>query len=1083
MTNKASKQAKYIYFLTSTIVVGVSFVLTDLLLEPYFVDGTLVIAFVHFFLLALLLGVYSYFSEKFLKKETIPSNSIYSDKFLFELGNPVFAFNMDTNELIYTNKSFNSTFCIRTPSKDCFLDEQSDNSNCEFCRCFLIDAEPKPEQKWETFNEILGKYFEINERIIVLDSNTKIKLVSAVDISGLKELEINLKKMLHRSTFQQKAMDASSIVDIADSEGEIIYVNDKFSEIFKYKKADVIGKKYDFLNSEYHTKEFFQKIWTTVSNGMTWTGVIRNQDINGDILWLDTTIVPIIDEDKKVIQYISVRHDVTKIKQVENELRKLQLAVEYSPTSIVITNTEGKIEFVNKKFTEVTGYSFEEAVNNNPRILKTNFYGSEHYKNMWSTINSGKVWQGLFKNKRKDGEEFWENASIAPIYDTEGEITHYVAIKEDISSKKDTEDALEKSNSLFRAAMDAIIEGFVSYDNNGKITAYNPRFLELLDIDNDTTRLEEQMDVFKALITRISGRVEIFSKMQQNLNDDDARYEEDVTLRSGKVLNMSSNPQINSDGQVIGRVWSFTDITRRIENEKLMMEYTHTLEKVTEDLDKEQKKLSHTVDELEEAKNQAEAATKAKSEFLANISHEIRTPLNSILGFTQLLQKKITDEDQVKQLNSIRASGKNLLLLINDILDLSKIEAKRLDLKYENVNIKVLLDEIKEIFMLNATNKGIDLILEYSDDMPSVLVTDEVRIRQILFNLLGNSIKFTSTGSVWIRCSAIEKNIEKKTTNIELVVQDTGIGIRQDQMEEIFESFRQQSGQSAKKYGGTGLGLAITKRLVEMLGGVINVESEVNNGTSFSVMIPDVDYHEDVIIKKEDVERYKFKRIAIFRLQSDECLEVENMLLDYSMYEYNSKENTIECMEKDEIEIILFDLRFEQEKIEKYIKNIKASEILSGAMIGGISDSNLTDIEQEKIELLDGIVDKSCDSHAFDMMISKFEKTNGREFEIEEEVSNGKIEFVAEKEKIIVALADNIDEIINEWDATKKSGMLDKITAFGEKISGIGSENDIDSFKKFGCDLKYQAENFDFEAFPDTLDCFAMIFEYFDKKI
>jgi PAS domain S-box-containing protein len=1091
--DRMEKKSYLILYICATFVVFISYY--------FFNDGTnsMLVVLVHLVLLSFL----SYFFYKNTTKvdeevdqdplengipaiqdeDTIEEDSsILPQEILANLNFPVFAFDLDSSEFVFSNANFDERFCHSPKEKSCFLNDDNTDPKCQFCKNIIFSKNFSRDLKWEAFVGMLGKYYQLNERILEIDGR-RIKLVVAYDISEFKSIEKELKASLLKNEYQQKALDASSLVDIANRDGEIIYVNDKFCNVLGYSRSDIIGKSYKTIQSNLHSNEFFQKMWTTIENGKIWKGVLANKKLSGGVVWLDTTIVPILNENGEPIEFIAVRYDITKIKEAENELKKLESAIEFSPSSIVITNTKGEIEYVNRKFTEVTGYSYEEALNQNPRILKSDFYDHNHYKSMWETLNSGKVWQGLFKNRRKNGEAFWENASIAPIFDSEDNITHYVAVKEDISSKRDAEEALEKSNSLFRAAMDAIIEGFISYDNDGVVTAYNPRFLELWDIDPINTKLDEQVDVFKALITRITGRVEIFSRMQSNMNDDDASYEEDVKLRSGKVLNMFSNPQLNSDGQVIGRVWSFTDITRRIESEKLLLEYTHTLESVTEELDSEQKKLSNTVNDLEIAKDQAESATKAKSEFLANISHEIRTPLNSILGFTQLLQKSIKDEEQISQLNSIKASGKSLLLLINDILDLSKIEANRLELKYENINIKVLLDEIKSIFSINATNKGIDLILELSKDLPTMLVTDEIRIRQIMFNLIGNAIKFTSTGSVWIKCSAANKDEINHTTSVEFVIQDTGIGIKPDQIEDIFESFRQQSGQSAKKYGGTGLGLAITKRLVEMLGGTIEVESEVNNGSSFKVILDDVQYYEDEIILKEDEEKYKFKKIALFRREPDELLEIEKILLDYSMYEYNSKENGIPCMENDGIEIILFDLRIPIEEVQKYIDDIRSSERLNDTLVGGITDKDISELSSAMIDKFDGIVDSSSNSHSFDLMIRNFEQLNNQENTMEiAPTSSSNINFDCEKEKIVIAIVENLDEIHSEWESSKRSGMLDKIKAFAQNISDIGNIHEIESFKKFGCDLKSQAENFDFEAFPITLDSFSIVFTYFDKN-
>jgi signal transduction histidine kinase/PleD family two-component response regulator len=244
---------------------------------------------------------------------------------------------------------------------------------------------------------------------------------------------------------------------------------------------------------------------------------------------------------------------------------------------------------------------------------------------------------------------------------------------------------------------------------------------------------------------------------------------------------------------------------------------------------------------------QADEANKAKSEFLANMSHEIRTPMNAVLGYSDLLGFLNKDKTQMEYIEAIKSSGRSLLILINGILDLSKIEAGRLELQYDYVNTQAFFSEFERIFSLRLSEKGLNFKFEISEDTPEGIYIDDARIRQIILNLIGNAIKFTEKGSILLKVSCLNPHIGKsssekevKLADLRIEVSDTGIGIPHEMLEEVFKPFIQGQGQNVKKYGGTGLGLAITKRLLQLMNGTIDLESELNVGSTFVIGIPDV---------------------------------------------------------------------------------------------------------------------------------------------------------------------------------------------------------------------------------------------------
>ena len=340
--------------------------------------------------------------------------------------------------------------------------------------------------------------------------------VSVLIIGGLIISSMLISKQLATTDTNLKdikdALDASTIVAITDPKGIITFVNDKFEEISKYKKDEIIGKNHRILNSGYHSKEFFRDLWQTIQSGKIWRGEIRNKAKDGAFYWVDTTIVPFLNKKGKPVQYIAIRSDISMRKKAEEHLKEMvkenediKFALDQS-SIVAFTDAKGKITNVNDKFCEISKYSREEILGEDHRILNSGYHTKEFFKNLWKTIGAGQVWKGELRNRAKDGSYYWVDTTIVPFLNEQGKPYQYLAIRNDITERKKTEEVLHRQDKL--AAVGQLAAG-VAHEIRNPLTSMKG-YAEFLQLDEKDPERMEFLNIILDEIERVNTIVEDF---------------------------------------------------------------------------------------------------------------------------------------------------------------------------------------------------------------------------------------------------------------------------------------------------------------------------------------------------------------------------------------------------------------------------------------------------------------------------------------------------------------------------------------------------------------------------------------------
>ena len=585
---------------------------------------------------------------------------------------------------------------------------------------------------------------------------------------------------------------------ILDRKGDILFINDAVTNLLDYSVEETIGKNM----WSYCYSEDISRTVTLLEKGLRekrkqFAIDFRLISKKGKVRWIGWGMVA------KGDRWYCYGRDITERKRVESELTKLSFVASKIDNGVVINDADNKVTWINAAFEKITGFSLEDLKGKRLGDLisgpDTDYSIIEKARAMTQQAKSFTVDMLAY---RKDKTPIWISVYNTVVLDDEGQIESEVEIIIDITDKKKVEEDLQ----ILSLVASKTNTGVTIANEKGEITWINSALEQLIGYTNEELSGKMLGDVLSGAAT---DKKLIAEARQQAIQKLPYSIEVLAHKKNGEEiwLSVSNTPILNSNGQVERQVELINDITQRKQVER----------------------------EMVESREQALQLSEAKEMFLSVMSHEIRTPLNAVIGMTHLLMDNEPKESQLDDLNILKFSSENLLNIINDILDFTKIETGNLHLESIPFDLHTLSVDIVNSLQVSAAQKGNQLILNYDNRIPPALLGDKTRLYQVLINLLGNAVKFTDHGNVHLNIKL--KAAEDGYASIYFEVKDTGIGIPKDKQSYIFETFTQAKTDIARKYGGTGLGLAITKKLLKLYQSEIKVQSTEGKGTCFSFVI------------------------------------------------------------------------------------------------------------------------------------------------------------------------------------------------------------------------------------------------------
>jgi PAS domain S-box-containing protein len=645
------------------------------------------------------------------------------------------------------------------------------------------------------------------------------------------------KRMEQEQLFHDTLENISLLAVAIDLNAEITYCNQAFEKLTKTSKDMIVGQnwfdKFQVKNSE----EYFA-FRNRMENGEKSRQAANLESYiilnNSELRYIHWSNTLLHNNNGSVAGMISVGEDITERKKAEQYLReseeRFRAVFDQAAVGVTTEDLKGRFTRLNPTFCKIIGYNEYELIGKSfiDLIIDTEFRTNMPQNQLLHDSSISNLTKEMLC-KCKDGEMVWINLSVSIMRDSSGDPLGFIGVVEDITPRKLYETVLHESvakvedaNRRMAFQVNNMPVAYIVWDREFKVYEWNAAAERIFEWQSTDAIGEFVYNLIFSSDMREEIRTTWNEVIDNKRGWPGLMAHINITKNSRSIVGEWFSALLRDDNDTItGCLCMVNDITERVQAED-------ELRKLNEQLEL---RVAQRTKELHAATDFALAANKAKTEFLANMSHEIRTPLNAIIGMAEILQETVLSPHQQQYVRIFKNSGENLLSIINDVLDISKIEAGEFDLHTIQTNLLDIIQEVSYLvsFKANLKNLKFKIIIELST--PLKVRIDGNRIRQVLVNLLGNAVKFTDTGFV-------ELKIYSDFQNLFFDVSDSGIGIAEDKVASVFESFKQADASTSRKYGGTGLGLAISKKLVMLMGGTIGCQSNVNSGSIFSVTIP-----------------------------------------------------------------------------------------------------------------------------------------------------------------------------------------------------------------------------------------------------